>query len=147
MGGMLGVGRDADGEPAAALAAVCHSGLRVEIMGSSWDALIVAFGSALAGAVTTGLLAYLNRRKTQAEAGHAIATGADELVGSALGLVRELKADMAILKGRVAELEDENCLLRARVEQQERVITEQGRLIKELQKKLETCQAIQEDCE
>jgi predicted RNase H-like nuclease (RuvC/YqgF family) len=80
----------------------------------------------------------MNRRKTAAEAGSAVASGADEVVESTLKWARELRIDMATLKQRVAELETENAELK-------QTVREQGEMIRQLQAELEQYRA-REEC-
>lgn len=100
-------------------------------MESALNALLVAVGGALAGATTAMIVAWLNRRKTKAETGQALAAGADDLVSSALAMVKELKTDLITLKQRVAELEEENRTLKAVVEAQGEVIAKLKRELEE----------------
>lgn len=106
--------------------------LWLETVGSeAWASLGIAIVGVCGGVLGAFVTGWLTRRKTSAEAGQAIATGADEVVGSALSMVKEMRTDVETLKCRVSELETENRRLREMVEQQGKIIEEQGRVIEE----------------
>lgn len=100
---------------------------------SPWTSLLTSFGIAVAGIVGAIVGRWLDRRKIQAETGHIVAQGADELVSAALRLLDEMKLDVAKLNEQVLAMECENRELKQQVAQQDALITELQQMLKELE--------------
>lgn len=113
-------------------------------MEEPWASVLIALGSALAGIITTVVATYLRRDKDRAETTSHVAAGADEVVTSALNLVKTMQQDMENLRARVDELERENAELRCTVEAQGRTIAKLEVELEEYRSK-ETCECQSED--